>query len=120
MGAGAVVVLEALDAVLINELPRGWAWGVAAGVVVLVAAAVTGWMAVHSASSVGGVVLGAGSVRATIIDGSVETWADVPGNTPHPEPGEGVVLGPGSVSAERINGPVRTWARRGRPPGAAR
>ena len=67
MGAGVVVVLEALDAVLINELPRGWAWGVAAGMVVLVAATVTGWMAMHPANNAGGVVLGAGSVRATEI-----------------------------------------------------
>ncbi len=114
-GAGAVVVLEALDAVLINELQRGWPWWVAAGAVVLVAAAVTWWMALRPSRG-DGVIVGSGAVKAGTIRGSVETRADVPGDAALPESGDGTVFMPGSVVANRIEGSVRTWVSGGRPP----
>ncbi len=74
MAAALGVVLAGVDAALINELPRGWPWWVAASLVVLFAAGLTAWTTSRSSaegsagSGPGGDVLGAGAVK---VDGDV-------------------------------------------------
>ena len=106
-GSGVLVFLSALDSALINELPRGWAWWIAAGTVVLAAVALTIWMALVPGDRTAE-RRGAGSVTAGAdIEGDVETHTVVPSRTAAGKPGDGA--GAGSVVAGRhIRGSVRT------------
>jgi hypothetical protein len=111
VGSAATVILGGVPAALINELHGGWGWMIATAGVVLLAAGLTGWLAMRStASSSSGDQLWAGAVKAARdIDGPVQTTT----SGPLPEPGgtasSGDLLGPGAVKAGRdMRGGVTT------------
>lgn len=106
IGSATTVVLAGVSGALINELHGGWGWFVAAGAVVLVAATVTGWLAMRATGE--GDQLGAGAVMAgRDIHGTVRTETVVPAvDSAH---GGGGRHGPGAVQAGRdIRGDVTT------------
>jgi hypothetical protein len=111
-GAGVTAVMAGVSAALINELHRGWPWWVAAGVVVLVAAALSTWLTLRTAADRGGDRLGAAAVKAVRdIGGSVETHASGGAPLPGIPSAGGDQLGVGAVKAGRdIRGDVRTTA----------
>ena len=77
-GAGSLVVVGAVAAVLINELHGGVWWWVATAVVVGVWAVGAGWLA-YRVGRFGGVRQGVGSVLADRITGSVRTQTTIDG-----------------------------------------
>ncbi len=78
--AALVVILGGVDAALINELPQGWPWWVAASLVVLLAAGLTAWTTLRTpaegpaAAGAAGDVLGDGAVKVEgDVTGSINT-----------------------------------------------
>lgn len=123
-GAGLLVVVGAVAAVLINELHGGWGWWVGAVGVVVVWAVGTGWLAYRS-GGFAGVDQSAGSVVADRIRGSVRTETAVEGwrgSTPMGmavDDGGGDVVGEGAVRARLIGGDVSARAFLRASPGPA-
>lgn len=107
-GAGAGVVLAGVSAALINELPGGWPWWVAAGAAVLIAASLSAWLA-HRAAREAGDQLEGGAVKAgRNIDGNVRTNVSRL-NYSRMSRADGDLLGPGAVKAGRdVRGDITT------------
>jgi hypothetical protein len=106
-GAGVGVVLAAASGALINELQAGWPWWVAAALVVLASAVLTGWLASAGPPSAasGSGTSGSGTSDQRAADGQPQ--------------GVPTRIGPGAMRAGRdikIRGNLKTSGPRINPP----
>jgi hypothetical protein len=109
IGSTATVVLTGVSGALINELHGGWGWIVAAAAVVLMAALLTGWLALRTGDAETAQHLSNGAVEAgRDIHGAVRTETVGP-SVERSSHGPCDLLGPGAVKAGRdIRGEVTT------------